>query len=107
MPTPDFTEPRPKPITRRPPSRNPDVLHVDLRIDTSKFTEAMREAARHMETLRRATQRFTRAWEGVHWTILNAQRRHQARHHRIEDPASSRIHAAYDRRRRARRRRAR
>jgi hypothetical protein len=72
-------------------------VHVVLKFDSSRFVEGMKRAVEvaacgfHAAAL---VERFTAAW----WS-------HQRRHHRRELPWRSAMHAAYDRRRRARRRR--
>lgn len=65
--------------------------HVMPRLDMTRFKEGMRKVARAVSSLQLA--------------FLAPAHRHQLRHHRREDPVRSVIHAAYDRRRRARRRR--
>ncbi|GAB7004389.1 hypothetical protein JCM18899A_18620 [Nocardioides sp. AN3] len=65
-------------------------VSVTLKLDTTAFTNAMRKVAA-------ALQRLSLAFQ-------TAEQRHRLRHHRREVPQISAMHAAYDRRRRARRR---
>lgn len=65
-------------------------VHVTFSIDTLQLTRAMRRAAI-------AASRFQ-------WALFLGRKQHQLQHHRREDPAGSAMHTAYDRRRRARRR---
>lgn len=69
----------------------PNQTHVVLKLDTSRFEAAMRRAAA-------AASRLSLAF-------ATPAMRHQLRHHHLETPARSAMHTAYDRRRRARRRR--
>ena len=58
-----------------------------------------------MAALSRAAERAALAMRRFGLAFMSAQRRHQLRHHRPEVAHISAMHAAYDRRRRARRRR--
>lgn len=68
-------------------------VRVTLRVDTDRFVAALRRASASMPPAR--------------WRWLYAALEHGARHHRREHPARSVMHAAYDRRRQARRRKGR
>lgn len=73
-------------------------VQVVLVADPRRFTEGLARATV-------AARRLSAAlWLRENFEALRAAV-HHVRHHTPEDPARSRMHAAYDRRRRARRRR--
>lgn len=66
------------------------IEHVVIKADVRPFIAAM--------------QRYAVAAGRLQWALFLGRHGHRMRHHRREDPQVSAMHAAYDRRRRARRR---
>lgn len=67
------------------------------------------DVSAYLAVLRRVSEQLEAAAPRFRASLARAARRaeHQARHHRTEEPTRSAMHAAYDRRRRARRARGR
>jgi hypothetical protein len=74
-------------------------IQVTLSVDTRAFSDAMAKAAAEVARFMGSLTGHPRLRAHL---IAEA---HQAQHHRLELPAVSAMHAAYDRRRRARGRR--
>lgn len=77
------------------PGPSSATVKVQLQVDVSGYLSAMREASEAATSFARLSARLSAARAAAH----------QRRHHHPETPEATRLHAAYDRRRRARRRR--